>query len=65
MFISEFSTDKRHISGNDNIVADTLPRVATIACPTVLDFAELATAQETDDGLAKLQRSQMTIITLC
>lgn len=56
MFISEFSTDIRHISGNDNIVADTLSRIATVSCPTTLDFAELATAQETDTELAKLQR---------
>lgn len=55
MFISEFSTDIRHISGNDNIVADSLSRVATISCPTTLDFSELAAAQETDAELAKLQ----------
>lgn len=54
MFISEFSTDIRHISGNDNIVADTLSRIETITCPTTIDFAELAVAQETDEQLAKL-----------
>lgn len=57
MFISEFSTDIRHISGNNNIVADTLSRVETITCPTTLDFAELATAQEVDEQLAKLLRA--------
>lgn len=27
MFISEFTTDIRHISGSDNVVADTLSRI--------------------------------------
>ena len=48
-FISEFTTDIRHISGKDNIVADCLSRIETIFCPSVLDYAELAKAQEKDE----------------
>lgn len=54
MFISEFTTDIRHINGSDNIPADTLSRVDAILCPTALDFAELAVAQRTDDEWTKL-----------
>lgn len=44
-YISEFSTDIRYVKGDLNIVADTLSRIATIECPTVFDFVELAAAQ--------------------
>lgn len=54
MFISEFSSDIRHISGHNNIVADTLSRIETITSPTTIDFAELAVAQEVDEQLAKI-----------
>lgn len=48
LFISEFTSDIRHISGNDNVVADALSRVATIYCPTVLDYEQLAVSQKSD-----------------
>lgn len=48
-FISEFTTDIRHISGEENVVSDTLSRVETITCPTTLDYQELALRQ-LDDG---------------
>jgi cleavage and polyadenylation specificity factor subunit 1 len=51
-FISQFTTDIRHISGQDNIVADTLSRVKVIT-DTVIHEA-LATAQENDDELSSL-----------
>ena len=47
-YISEFTTDIRHISGHSNTVADTLSRVETISCPTVLDYDRIAELQETD-----------------
>lgn len=64
MYISEFCTDIRHIAGSDNIVADTLSRVETITCPTTIDFAELATAQETDASLKQLISNQTMNIEL-
>ena len=51
-FISQFTTDIRHISGQDNIVADTLSRVETITAPVT--HAMLATAQQDDEELQKL-----------
>jgi cleavage and polyadenylation specificity factor subunit 1 len=51
-FISQFTTDIRHISGQDNIVADTLSRVETITAPVTHDM--LATAQQNDKELQKL-----------
>lgn len=49
LFISEFTTDIRHVGGNDNVVADALSRVATISCPTSIDYKALAQAQNADD----------------
>jgi len=51
-FISQFTTDIRHISGQDNIVADTLSRVEGITAPVTHDM--LATAQRKDEELQKL-----------
>jgi len=44
--ISHFTTDIRHISGQGNIEADTLPRVEAITAPLTHDA--LATAQDDD-----------------
>lgn len=57
LYISEFSTDIRHIDGDKNVVADTLSRVETITCATVLDYAAIAQAQVDDTNL-KLLRNQ-------
>lgn len=37
-----------YVSGNDNVVADALSRIESIQCPTTIDFAEVARAQETE-----------------
>ena len=52
-FISQFTTDLRHVKGQDNVVADTLsrPDISTVSTDTQIDFAELAAAQETDAEL--------------
>lgn len=54
LFISEFTTDIRHVGGQQNVVADSLSRVAEIRCPTAIDFAELAVAQEGDDYITRM-----------
>ena len=51
-FISQFTTDIRHISSQDNIVADALSRVEAISAPG--KHNALATAQEKDDELRSL-----------
>lgn len=50
-FISQFSTDVRHIAGKDNVVADTLSRIEELHLPVDLEI--LARAQESDSELAK------------
>lgn len=50
-FISQFTTDIRHIAGKDNVVADTLSRVDEISMPVNLE--ELAQQQATDPELAE------------
>lgn len=52
-FISQFSTDVRHVSGAENVVADTLSRIQQIAEPS-LDFHDLALAQKDDAELQAL-----------
>lgn len=51
-FIGQFSTDIRHITGAQNIVADSLSRIDEIN--TTINFENLATAQQTDEELQKL-----------
>jgi cleavage and polyadenylation specificity factor subunit 1 len=58
-FISQFTTDIRHISGQDNIVADTLSRVEGIAASVTHDM--LATAQQTDEELQTLLSSDTSL----
>ena len=48
-FISQFTTDIRHVAGEDNVVADALSRIEELA-PT-LDFEALAAAQVNDREL--------------
>ena len=50
-FIS-FTTDIRHISGQDNVVADAISRVEVITTPVTHEV--LAEAQENDDELRTL-----------
>lgn len=51
-FISQFTTDIQHISGKDNVVADTLSRVEEVVKP--IDLTQLAASQETDQELQTL-----------
>lgn len=48
-FISQFTTDIRHISGSDNVVADALSRVESLE--SALDFEELSKSQEANEEL--------------
>lgn len=62
LFISEFTTDIRHISGKNNTVADALSRIETITCPTAIDYAQLAAAQERDSEIPNLlQRTNIIL----
>ncbi|GBP78798.1 Transposon Tf2-9 polyprotein [Eumeta japonica] len=54
LFISEFTTDIRHVFGEGNVVADALSRVDEITCPTTINFEELSAAQSDDATLIHL-----------
>ncbi|GBP30473.1 Retrovirus-related Pol polyprotein from transposon 412 [Eumeta japonica] len=54
LFISEFTTDIRHFSGEGNAVADALSRVDAITCSTTINFEELSAAQSDDATLTHL-----------
>lgn len=49
IFISEFTTDIRYITGSNNQCADALSRVETVLCPSTIDYAALAEAQSHDE----------------
>lgn len=51
-YISQFTTDIRHISGSDNVVADTLSRIEELQMP--IDWSLLATSQASDYEMAQL-----------
>ena len=56
-FISQFTSDIRHVSGRDNPVADTLSRIdisAVQEIPPAIDFCAIAQAQHNDSELQKL-----------
>lgn len=49
--IAQFTSDIQHISGKDNIVADSLSRISTIEINNKIDFEEIAKEQQHDDEL--------------
>lgn len=51
-YIAQFTTDIRHISGKNNIVADTLSRIEELSAPIRLE--KIAQAQASDPELRKL-----------
>ena len=50
-FISQFTTEIIHVSGQKNVVADALSRVATIDCPVIISTEDLAEEQQRDEEL--------------
>jgi hypothetical protein len=47
--IAQFSTDFKHVSGQDNVVADALPTAKSVMTP--LDYHALASSQDQDAEL--------------
>lgn len=60
-FISQFTTNLRHVSGNKNAVADALSRIFEIQVPSSIDYDEMARAQETDNELRTLLDSNTSL----
>lgn len=53
-FISQFTTDIRHVSGVENVVADTLSRVESIALPETIDYIQMSEDQINNSELKLL-----------
>lgn len=49
-FIAQFTTDIKHVSGSQNIVADAMSRISAISL-TPIDIKDLAAAQQSDTDL--------------
>ena len=60
-YISEFTTDVRHIAGKDNSVADALSRtpVHTVSAQVDIDYPAMANAQQNDEDI----KAYRTVIT--
>ncbi len=60
-FIAQFTSDIRHVKGNDNVPADALSRVEANAVlsdsPPVTDFRAMAAAQESDPDVLQMRSS--------
>jgi cleavage and polyadenylation specificity factor subunit 1 len=54
-FIAQFTTDIRHISGENNVVADDLSRFESVSAPPSYDA--VAALQDSDDELETLRQS--------
>ena len=52
-FISQFTTDIRHIAGTENVVADVLSRIE--ALETSIDFQVLAASQQQDEEIERFR----------
>lgn len=57
-YISQFSTDIQHISGKENIVADTLSRVNEVE---IINYEEIARKQQQDEELEKLKTENQNL----
>lgn len=59
-FISQHTTDIRHISGKDNVIADALSRIEALSMPSPLDYKLLQEEQQNDTELQQLLQSSNT-----
>lgn len=59
-FIGQFTTDIRHVSGEDNVVADALSRVEGVG--HTFDFEALAAAQREDEELQQYLEGDSTLL---
>ena len=67
-FIAQFTSDIRHVKGNDNVPADALSRVEANAVlsdsPPVIDFRAMAAAQESDPDVLQMRSSSLTLASM-
>ena len=61
-FISEFTSDIRHVDGKDNVVADALSRIHSFSAVTpTLDYTELAAHQTADQETQALRTATTSL----
>ena len=61
-FISEFTSDIRHVDGKDNVVADALSRIYSFSAVTpTLDYTELASHQTADQVTQALRTATTSL----
>lgn len=60
-YISEFTTDIRHVRGKDNFVADTLSRASIGDVQLGIDYAAMATAQQQDAQVQAYRTSNSSL----
>lgn len=49
--IGQYTTDIKHISGSENVVADTLSRISELSFPVPISYNDLANEQQNDSEL--------------
>jgi transposase InsO family protein len=60
-YISEFTTDIRHVQGKDNVVADTLSRATISDVHLGIDFCALAKSQQQDPETQAVRRASSSL----
>ncbi|GBM39206.1 hypothetical protein AVEN_223825-1 [Araneus ventricosus] len=65
-FISQYSTDIRHVQGSKNVVADSLSGIElnSITKSPFLNFSELAKSQQNDPETLKLLQNKSSSLQL-
>lgn len=63
-FISQFSTQIRHVPGSRNIVADNMSRIEPIELSSVIDLIKIAQEQEKDKELEQILQKNSTSLLL-
>lgn len=56
-YVSQFTTQIKHISGSANVVADAFSRISEIDMPQSIDYEEMAKAQSRDDELRRIRET--------
>lgn len=64
-YIGQYSTEIKHVSGNENVVADALSRVEAISFPTNINYDEIADEHMRDTELNLIKQSSVLNIQLC
>ncbi|BES93979.1 multicellular organismal development [Nesidiocoris tenuis] len=63
-YISQFTTDVRHVPGSKNIPADICSRIASISLQTAISLQDIATAQLSCEELEHFRKSKNSSLVL-